>query len=169
MRFSRHRSAAWSPSRWNGRYYSICVPALEPSRRPSRDTWAPSLPLPALVLFWYWNWRRRWPCLAAHRTWQRRYLRAAMPRPWLAAFRGELVRPALLCGRATRALSHPCGVVNYCVRRTLRKLRACRLPRHGRCLTGPGQIGLASAVTWQSVDIYDVPRYAINVEITRLF
>src|SRR5712664_907703 len=26
-----------------------------------------------------------------------------MSRPWLAAFRGEMVRPALLCGRAPRA------------------------------------------------------------------
>jgi hypothetical protein len=49
---------------------------------------------------------RRRPCLAVHRTWQRRYLRAAMPRPWLAAFRGELVRPDLLCGRATRASTY---------------------------------------------------------------
>src|SRR5450631_2905943 len=106
MRFFRHRSAARSPSRWNGRYYSISVPAPE-LWRPSRAPRAPSLRLPALVSFWYWNWRRHRPCLVAHRTWQRRYLRAATSRPWLAAFRGELVRrPDLLCGRATRASTY---------------------------------------------------------------
>jgi hypothetical protein len=60
MRFFRHRSATRSRSRWNGRYYSISVPALEPSRRPSRAPRAPSLP--ALVL--PWNWRRHRPCFA---------------------------------------------------------------------------------------------------------
>src|SRR5713101_7291910 len=100
MRYFRHRYAPRFPSGRNDRYYSISVLARGPSWRPSRAPRAPSLPLPALVLFWYWNWRRRW--LAACRTWQWHCLRAAMPRPWLLVFRGELVRPVLLCGRALR-------------------------------------------------------------------
>src|SRR5450631_406937 len=134
MRFFRHRSAARSPSRWNGRYYSISVPALELSRRPSGAPRAPSLP--ALVLSW--NWRRHRPCLLAHRTWQRRYLRATS-RPWLAALRGELVRrPDLLYGRATRASTY--------FRLPLSRGELLRSPRAGGVAWVPG------VQTWTTFD-----------------